>query len=217
MNILNNPTSSLNQCITWAKGKKATELFISLVPTLYKVAEQEGVDPTLVVVQCAKETGYCTYNGVLDESFKNTCGLKTPKGGDCDDPNAHTRFDSWEDGTLAQVQHLALYAGKEGYPLDNPIDPRHFKYLFGKCTTVESLSGNWAGMTYGQDLIRMMNEVINTESEIFEEEVVEETVHDDCYEHLREIIQSQEELIEVLKSENISLVEKLNKINELSR
>ena len=165
MNILSKPTSTLGQCVQWARNKKAPELFMSIIPILYNTAEANGVDPTLVVAQCAKETGYCKFGGVLDASFKNTCGLKTPAGGSCTDPNAHTRFASWEDGALAQVQHLALYAGKAGYPLANPVDPRHFKYLFGKCPSVESLSGNWAGKTYGQDLVKMMKDIINTPSD----------------------------------------------------
>lgn len=165
MNIINKPTSTLEQCLQWAKNKKASQLYIDIVPILYNTAVKEGIDPTLVVAQCAKETGYCKFGGVLDASFKNPCGLKISKGGACDDPNAHKRFDTWEDGILAQVQHLALYAGKSGYPLSNPLDPRHFPYLKGKCPTVESLSGNWAGKTYGQDLVKMMREIIDTKVE----------------------------------------------------
>ena len=161
MNILSRPTSTLAQCLQWAINKKAPDLFLTIVPILYNTAHAEGVDPTLVVAQCAKETGFCKFGGVLDASFKNTCGLKTTKGGGCKDPNAHTRFKSWSDGAKAQVQHLALYAGKSGYPLKNPTDPRHFPSLFGKCKTVESLSGNWAGATYGQDLVKMMKEIRN--------------------------------------------------------
>lgn len=163
MNILGKPTSTLQQCLQWAKDKKASDLFISIVPILYNAGVQEGVDPTLVVAQCAKETGYCKFGGVLDATFKNTCGLKVTAGGSCTDPNAHKRFDSWEDGALAQVQHLCLYAGQKGYPLANPLDPRHFPYLLGKCPTVESLSNNWAGATYGQSIVTMMQQIINTE------------------------------------------------------
>ena len=159
--ILSKPTSTYEQCKNWAESKKASALFMEILPTLYNTAVENGVDPTLVVAQCAKETGYCKFGGVLDASFKNTCGLKTPGGGGDKDKNAHTRFNSWEDGALAQVQHLALYAGKEGYPLSNPKDPRHFSDLFGKCKTVKSLSNNWAGSGYGEDLEKMMKEIIS--------------------------------------------------------
>lgn len=164
MNIISKPTSTLAQCLQWAINKKASDLYLTIVPILYNTAVKIGVDPTLVVAQCAKETGYCRFGGVLNADFKNTCGLKTPKGGDCKDPEAHTRFKSWSDGAKAQCEHLALYAGQKGYPLKNPTDPRHFSYLLGKCKTVESLSGNWAGKTYGQDLVKMMKEISNTKA-----------------------------------------------------
>lgn len=202
MLILNNPTSSLQQCLTWGKNKKASQLFLELIPISYNISINEGVDPTLTIVQMALETGYAKFGGVLDASFKNTCGLKIPQGGGCDDPNAHMRFNTWEDGAKAQVQHLALYAGKEGYPLKNPLDPRHFSYLHGKCKTVESLSGNWAGATYGQDLVKMMNEVINT--------VVKEDEKDIEINRLNEIVKKKDNEISILK-------DKLFKINELSR
>ena len=161
MSILSKPTSTYEQCRKWAESKKATDLFMEILPILYNTSVENGVDPTLVVAQCAKETGYCRFGGVLDETFKNTCGLKSPTGGADDDKEAHTRFDTWEDGVLAQVQHLALYAGKEGYPLSNPKDPRHFKSLFGKCKTVKSLSNNWAGSGYGESLESMMKEIMS--------------------------------------------------------
>lgn len=161
LSILLKPTSTYEQCKKWAESKNASDLFMEILPILYNTAVENGVDPTLVVAQCAKETGYCKFGGVLDASFKNPCGLKTPGGGGDKDKNAHTRFDSWEDGVLAQVQHLALYAGKDGYPLSNPKDPRHFADLFGKCKTVKSLSNNWAGSGYGEDLEKMMKEIMS--------------------------------------------------------
>jgi hypothetical protein len=164
MNIISKPTSTLAQCLQWAINKKAPDLFLTIVPILYNTAVKENVDPTLVVAQCAKETGYCRFGGVLNASFKNTCGLKVSKGGSCTDPNAHMKFKSWSEGAKAQCEHLALYAGHKGYPKKNPVDPRHFSYLLGKCKTVESLSGNWAGATYGQDLVRMMKDIINTKA-----------------------------------------------------
>ncbi|HCQ5550364.1 TPA: cell wall-binding repeat-containing protein [Clostridioides difficile] len=157
--ILGQPTASLEACLKWAKSKKANDLFIELIPILYDTAVQEGVNPVLVVAQSAKETGFCNFGGVLDASFKNPCGLKTSVGGSDTDKNAHSRFDTWEEGILAQIQHLCLYAGQDGYPLSNPVDPRHEKSLFGKAKTVESLSNNWAGGQYGQDLVRMMGEI----------------------------------------------------------
>lgn len=200
MNILNKPEVTLEQCTEWAKSKKASELYMTLVPKLYGIALAYDIDPALVVAQCAKETGYCKFGGVLDASFKNTCGLKISKGGSCVDPDAHKRFDTWEDGITAQCEHLALYAGKEGYPLANPLDPRHFSYLHGKCKTVESLSGNWAGATYGQDLVKMMQEI---------KSIKVSTSNVD--------VQEYKDTIATLTAQRDELRTKLNQINTLSK
>ena len=159
MNILSAPTVSFEQCEEWAISKHASEIYMDILPWLYSISVDYGVDPAVTVAQCAKETGYCKFGGVLDETFKNPCGLKSPRGGGDYDPNAHTRFNSWEEGIEAQVQHLCLYAGKDGFPMYEAVDPRHFPYLFGRCKTVESLSGNWAGAGYGESLVKMCQEI----------------------------------------------------------
>ena len=201
MLILNKPTSTYLQCKKWAESKNPNPLFLEILPKLYNIAIENGIDPTLVVAQCAKETGYCKFGGVLDASFKNPCGLKITQGGGNYDPNAHKRFNSWDDGITAQCQHLALYAGEEGYPLSNPLDPRHFPYLLGKCETVESLSNNWAGKTYGQDLVVMMNQIINTKlDEVEKLEIMVEI--------LNSIIDEKDKIIKELQ-------EKLNKIKDI--
>ena len=163
MNIISKPTATYEQCEAWAKKKKASKAFMDILPKLYSISIKYGVNPCLTIAQCAEETGYCRYGGVLDISFKNTCGLKNSKGGGDKDPNAHARFKTWEDGITAQVEHLCLYAGKEGFPVSKPKDPRHFPYIKGKCKTVESLSGNWSGKGYGEKLVRMCREMSSIE------------------------------------------------------
>ena len=90
--------------------------------------------------------------------------------------HAHKKFDNWDQGVIAHLDHLALYAGASGYPkniyqdkwigsnLNNneTYDPRHFNYLHGKCKTVNSLGGNWApSPTYGVEILNMYAEVVN--------------------------------------------------------
>ena len=159
MNILSEPTATKQQLLTWVNSKNPNKLAIQLLDKFWNISISEGVDPIIVFCQSMKETGYMKFGGVLDASFHNPCGLKIIAGGGNYDPNAHKRFNSWDEGILAHVQHLALYAGKEGYPLSNPVDPRHFGYLYGKCKTVESLSNNWAGSTYGDDIVKLCKEV----------------------------------------------------------
>ena len=73
----------------------------------------------------------------------------------------HHRFDSWEDGIDAHLDHLALYAGFFGYPKkkSETKDPRHYKFIFGRALTVKDLGGNgrWApSPTYGLEIAEMV-------------------------------------------------------------
>ena len=140
----------------WAKSKGATQDFIDLADLYWKYYKDCGrVNPGIAYAQSAKETGYGKFGGVLDESFCNPCGLKTEEGGSDSDAYAHEKFDSWEDGVQAHMDHLALYAGAEGYPKSKTYDPRHFKIIKGRCTTINELggTGKWApSETYGQEV-----------------------------------------------------------------
>lgn len=185
MNILTKPTATLNQCINFTKNKKtANKLCFTLIPIIYEEAVNRNINPAIAIAQAYKETGYFNFGGVLDSSFHNVCGLKNPAGGGDKDKNAHKRFESWEVGITAYLDHLALYAGAKSYPRysadlesyykskglkydsnklkQNGVteDPRHFTYLHSKCKTVESLSGNWApAKTYGSDIVKMVKEI----------------------------------------------------------
>ena len=163
MKIINKPSATKEQVLTWLDGKNPHPIAKGMVELFFTIAVQEGVDPVVVIAQAMKETGYFKFKGVLKPNFCNTCGLKNKAGGGDTDPNAHHRFDYWEDGILAHVEHIALYAGAPGYPKSNPKDPRHFDFLLGKCPNVEDLSGNWApGSNYGQEIVRLSQEIINT-------------------------------------------------------
>ncbi len=158
--IIGKPTATVGQAKEWAKNSGATSLFISLADIFWKLAPAAGVDPAVAYCQSAKETGYGKFGGVLNETFKNPCGMKTKSGGSDGDPNAHQRFASWEEGIQAQIDHLALYAGAAGYPKPGTPDPRHFPYLKGTAPTVEQLGGKWApSASYGTDIVAMMNKL----------------------------------------------------------
>lgn len=162
MNIISSPTATKAQLLAWVKTKSPNQLAITLLDLYWNVAVQCGVDPVVVYTQSMIETAYMRFGGVLDASYCNPCGLKITQGGSNTDPNAHEKFPTWAHGILAQCEHLALYGGKSGYPLGNPVDPRHFSYLLGTSPTVEGLSNNWAGATYGQDIVRLCTEVAKT-------------------------------------------------------
>ena len=171
VNILSSDSTTVAQAEAWARAKGATEEFIGLASLYQKYAgSRGGVNWALAYVQAAKETGYGRFGGVLDASYKNPCGLKESSGGGDYDQNAHKRFDTWDQGIIAHLDHLALYAGASGYPKTNYIsswkgsnidnsstyDPRHFTYLKGTATTAIDLGGKWApSSTYGLELLRL--------------------------------------------------------------
>ena len=171
VNILSSDSTTVAQAEVWARAKGATEEFIGLASLYQKYASSRGgVNWVVAYVQAAKETGYGKFGGVLDASYHNPCGLKNSSGGADEDPNAHKRFDNWDQGIIAHLDHLALYAGAAGYPKTNYVskwqnsnldststyDPRHFAYLKGRATTVNDLGGQWApSSTYGVEIFRL--------------------------------------------------------------
>lgn len=147
----------------WAKSKNGSDTFISLAD-IYWGATQEhgGINPALAYVQAGLETGFGKFSGVLDESYYNPCGMKNSTGGEDLDANAHYRFNNWEEGVKAHLDHLALYAGAESYPRTNTYDPRHFPFLLNSAPTVQSLSGKWAtDKEYGNKIINNYNELLS--------------------------------------------------------
>ncbi len=85
----------------------------------------------------------------------HNCGLKTRAGGANDDPEAHQRFPSWDEGALAHCAHLALYAGHITPERAGELgDPRNFSSIHGVAPTVEQLGGRWApAADYGRSIV----------------------------------------------------------------
>ena len=161
--IISDSEVTAKQAAKWAKSKGATETFQDLAELYFEYSSDCGdVNPAIAYVQAAKETGFGKFGGVLDESYKNPCGLKTPSGGGDTDKNAHQRFDTWDEGVQAHMDHLALYAGAKGYPKDDTYDPRHFVTIKGKATTVSSLGTKWApSATYGEEVNALYKDLLD--------------------------------------------------------
>lgn len=180
MNILGEPQVSYQQLESFIKSvKTANKLALELLPLFWRAAINNGIRPEILYSQALVETGYFNFGGVLNASFHNTCGLKTTKGGGDYEANAHMKFKSWEDGIQAHADHLGLYAGAKNCPKYSPntknyenvkykangttLDPRHFTYLYGKCTTVEGLSGTWAtDKNYAKTLKSIISKIEGT-------------------------------------------------------
>ena len=152
--IISSTEVTAAQAKKWAKSKGATDTFANLATIYWKYSEDCGdINPAIAYVQAAKETGYGKFGGVLDESYHNPCGMKTSSGGGDYDKEAHQRFNSWDEGVQAHMDHLALYAGASGYPKSNTYDPRHFVTIKGKATTTNELGTKWApSNTYGEEV-----------------------------------------------------------------
>ncbi|WP_294174553.1 N-acetylmuramoyl-L-alanine amidase [uncultured Clostridium sp.] len=185
VNIISTVDTSLERVEAWARSKNATETFVGLAKLYKKYAElRGGVNWVVAYVQAAKETGYGKFGGVLDESYHNPCGLKNPEDGDDYDAGAHKKFDNWEQGVLAHLDHLALYAAADGFPKtsylknwkDEPLaenetyDPRHVGWfgttggILGKAKDVLGLTGSWASdPNYGIELFRLYCDATNSE------------------------------------------------------
>lgn len=160
--IISETEVTAKQAEQWAKSKGATDTFVGLADLYWKYASEHGkVNPAIAYVQAAKETGFGNFGGVLDESYKNPCGMKTIVGGADNDPNAHQRFNTWDEGVQAHLDHLALYAGATGYPKSNTYDPRHFVTVKGTVVTVNALGGKWApSLTYGEEINKAYNDLL---------------------------------------------------------
>lgn len=144
--IMGPTTASVGAAKKWAEKKGATDEFVSLADIYWRQAPAIGMNPVVAYCQSAVETGYGKFGGVIDASFHNPCGLKITDTSGFEDsdrePDAHQRFPDWETGISAHIDHLALYAGANGYPKSDTADPRHFSYLFNRCgNQVENKNG----------------------------------------------------------------------------
>jgi len=121
--VMGPPTTTIAQMQRWAKANEATDLFVGLAPIAWQESHAHGVDPALVYAIMAHETNFGKFTGVLDASFRNWGGLKTPVGGGNFDPNAHFQFPDHRTGVRAVAQHAGRYAGLE-LPDFEVVDPR---------------------------------------------------------------------------------------------
>lgn len=185
----------------WAKRNNATELFINLwdiYNDLYKTCG--NINPVIAYVQAAIETEFGNFSGDLDESFNNPYGVKEFK---YDDEGIlseeYTKFESWQEGVEAHLDHLALYFGAEGYPKDKSKDTRHFYYLYGICSNILDLQDKW------------------TTKKGYSNKILDEI--ENIYNNFNSNRTSNEKNkfndIEKLESQNKALKEKLNKYREI--
>lgn len=72
INIISTTKVTADEAKIWARRKSATDTFIGLADLYWKYSKtHRNVNPTMVYVQAAVETGYGKFGGVIDESYKN--------------------------------------------------------------------------------------------------------------------------------------------------
>lgn len=168
--ILSKPTATLEQMKAFAKLKAPKKELSSLADIYYLKAQVLGINPVMAFSQMCHETGFLYQvksAAGIDASYHNPCGLKISKGGGDFQASAHKKFDTWYDGISAHLDHLALYAGVDGYPKAKTLDPRHFAGIFGRVKYVEDLggAGKWApSEEYGNKILKIMKEIENTKA-----------------------------------------------------
>lgn len=217
-NIINEPLESKNQAKQWAKDRGATKTFIGLADLYWKLYKEcGGVNPVMAYAQAALETGYGKFGGVVKESFKNPCGLKTAVATE-DSSEAHAKFSTWKEGIYAHLDHLALYAGAIGYPKTNTTDPKHFQYLFGVCKYVEDLSGLWApGDEYSLKVLTLMDSISETTVvDEFDDNYIENEIDkpEDII-NVEEKVESLNDMLVKLKEEYLTLFKIIDEGNKV--
>ena len=143
MDIISATQTTVEQAQAWARSKGASEAFIAIAAFYWAQATAIGINPEGAYCQAAHETGYGNFGGT-DKQFSataamhNLCGLKSHDG------SVTQSFYCWEDGIAAHLDHLALYAGVDGYPKSNSLDPRQFASIKSLAKTFLALGTHWA-------------------------------------------------------------------------
>ena len=155
VDIIGESEVELEQAQHWAASRGAHQRFIDIAPVYWEYGEKTGIRPDVLYAQSAKETAFGNYGGVVEPDFNNWAGIKTRDGGPCDDPDAHQKFDTPEDGVRGHFNHMSAYVGKD------PIGEPHGRYSVvaslewaGSIRYVEELGGRWApNPEYGDSVV----------------------------------------------------------------
>ena len=119
-----------------------------------------GIRGDVAFAQAIHETDYFRFTGVVNPEQNNFAGIGAT-GGD----TRGARFESAEEGVLAQLQHLYAYATTKPLPNQYPlVDPRFHLVDRGSAPTWTALNGKWAvpGTTYGQSILALYQQMIHS-------------------------------------------------------
>lgn len=165
-NILGGDIPDKNKAKQWAQNNELDDEFMVLADLYWLLYEKRGnVNPAIAFAQAALELSNNNWEELKEKH--NPAAIKEEKS------EKFKKFDTINDGVLAHLDHLALYAGAANYPDSKSKDPRHFSYLFGVCKSVENLSGKWnADQDYGIRMLKLYYEILGTEiKDVFRESI----------------------------------------------
>ncbi len=111
---------------------------LALAKIYVEEANAEGVNYDIAFSQMCLETGFLKFNGDVDPSQNNYCGLGVTGGG-----VPGLSFDDTQTGVRAHIQHLKAYASKQ--QLKSKLVDARFHYVKrGSVRVVDELTGKWA-------------------------------------------------------------------------
>ncbi|MGL5243699.1 MAG: hypothetical protein ACRC7R_00795, partial [Sarcina sp.] len=132
---------------------------------------------------------------------------------------SYVKFSNWADSVEAHLDHLALYAGAEGYPKEKTKDPKHLSYLYKMIDCAEDLSKNWSPKAdYGTIISNLCKEIYKTTKIPGVEDIKIRRVNDveqitsEQIENFKDKLKNVNIVLDNLKSYNNSLYDFLEKI-----
>lgn len=143
----------------WWFNKSLTLNEIKSIVDLYiKEAKIEGVNHDVAFCQMCLETGFLRFNGDVDKSQFNFCGLGAIGNGE-----KGMTFATQEEGVRAHIQHLKAYASKEA--LTQPSINERIRFVKrGHVEDIHGLTGTWAADTlYGTKLNMMLKRAFSAD------------------------------------------------------
>lgn len=146
--ILGTETVTVEQCEQFVA--KVNPNAPKIASIYKKYGEKLGIRWGRAFAQMVKETDYLRFTGTVVPEQHNPAGIGTTgatvKG---------AYFRDFDEGVLAQMEHLFAYSSKQPLPADLPkVDPRFSMVARGSAICWEDLNGRWAvpGNGYGQDI-----------------------------------------------------------------
>jgi hypothetical protein len=134
------PSEYLAQALTWSEVNLPSQ-YQSIAKEYKEHGEKYGVQWAMAFAQACHETGVFGFGGAVKPEQNNFAGIAATGNG-----VPGESFDTISEGVLAQIQHLACYAGKD-IP-DNELVADRTKevksYILGKSESWEGLAGTWA-------------------------------------------------------------------------